>query len=220
MPKLIVPDIDITIAVPVSFKPEAVTPRKTWSLLLVKQLSGDQCLPRRSLKEILERGVLMFRNVLIITAIMAWSLIVCAQETTKAPDFSSKDINNRLIRLSDYRGQVVLLNFWGTWCPPCRAEIPELIKLQRDYGECGLRIIGINYPPEESTVVQEFAQSMKINYPLLIGTSDMAVAFNAGTGELPITIIIDRAGMIRERIVGILTPAEFEKRIKPLIGQK
>ena len=142
----------------------------------------------------------MIRNVLTVIAVIVLSLIVCAQERTKAPDFSITDINNRLIRLSDYRGKVVLLNFWGTWCPPCRAEIPELIKLQREYGERGLRVLGINYPPEERTVVHEFAQSMKINYPILIGISEMAVAYEAGTGELPVTIIIDREGMIRQRI--------------------
>ncbi|HYK22317.1 MAG TPA: TlpA disulfide reductase family protein, partial [Pyrinomonadaceae bacterium] len=75
-----------------------------------------------------------------------------AIETTaqqKAPDLSFRDINGKTIRLSDFKGRVVLLNFWATWCVPCRAEIPDLVKLQRRYRARGLRIVGVTYPPEQ-----------------------------------------------------------------------
>src|SRR4029079_6303779 len=76
-----------------------------------------------------------------------------------APQLTLTDLNGRTVRLSDYHGKVVLINFWATWCPPCRAEMPDLVKLQREHGKEGLQIIGITYPPEKKTRVRRFAKS-------------------------------------------------------------
>src|SRR5690349_1665651 len=88
----------------------------------------------------------------------------------KAPEFSLKDINGKSVTLADFSGKVVLLNFWATWCVPCRAEIPDLVKKQREYQSQGLRVVGITYPPEEVPEVRRFVRELKINYPVVIGS--------------------------------------------------
>jgi len=134
----------------------------------------------------------------------------------QAPQFTLKDINGRTVRLRAYRGKVVLINFWATWCPPCRAEMPDLVKLQRDYARQGLQVIGITYPPEEKTRVRRFARSLKVNYPIILGTSQIKARFTAEE-TLPLTVVIDRDGKVNDIISGILLRQEFEEKIKPLL---
>jgi thiol-disulfide isomerase/thioredoxin len=136
---------------------------------------------------------------------------------TRAPSFALKDLRGRTVRLDQFKGKVVLLNFWATWCPPCRAEMPDLVKLQREYGDRGLQIAGITYPPERASRVRRLAGELKINYPLLFGTSEVASLYGV-RDVLPVTVIVDREGRIRDRILGILTPEEFEQKVKPLLG--
>jgi len=145
-------------------------------------------------------------------------LIVCSPVVVvgQAPQFTLKDINGRTVRLSAYRGKVVLINFWATWCPPCRAEMPDLVKLQRDYARQGLQVIGITYPPEEKTRVRRFARSLKVNYPIILGTSQIKARFTAEE-TLPLTVVIDRDGKVNDIISGILLRQEFEEKIKPLL---
>lgn len=129
-----------------------------------------------------------------------------------------RDLRGRVVRLGDYRGQVVLVNFWATWCPPCRAEVPELVRLQREYAGRGLRVVGVTHPPESAARVRRFARRMKINYPVALGTRATARAF--GVGEiLPVTVVIDRAGRVRARVLGILDEEEFEQKVRPLLRQ-
>lgn len=134
----------------------------------------------------------------------------------QAPQFTLKDINGRTVRLRAYRGKVVLINFWATWCPPCRAEMPDLVKLQRDYARQGLQVIGITYPPEEKTRVRRFARSLKVNYPIILGTSQIKARFTAEE-TLPLTVVIDRDGKVNDIISGILLRQEFDEKIKPLL---
>ena len=142
---------------------------------------------------------------------------VCLGQTgRKAPPLVLKDLRGRTLRLSDYKGKVVLLNFWATWCPPCGAEMPDLIKLQREYRSKGLRVIGVTYPPEEIKEVRQFIRKLRVNYPVALGTKETKTLFDE-TETLPLTVVIDREGNVRERIEGILLPEEFEQRIKPLL---
>jgi cytochrome c biogenesis protein CcmG/thiol:disulfide interchange protein DsbE len=143
---------------------------------------------------------------------------VKAQET-KAPQFELQDINGRIVRLSDYRGKVVLINFWATWCPPCRAEMPDLIKLQREYGKEGLQIIGVSYPPQKKSRVVRFAKSLKVNYPIALGTRELKARYSSDE-TLPLTVVIDRDGKVSEIISGILLREEFDEKIKPLLLKK
>ncbi len=137
----------------------------------------------------------------------------------KAPSLTLTSIEGRTVRLSDYRGKVVLINFWATWCPPCRAEIPDLVKLQREYGKDGLQIIGVTYPPEQLERVRSLTRELKVNYPIALGTRETKAGFSPDE-SLPLTVIIDREGTIRGTIAGILLPEEFNVQIKPLLKQR
>src|SRR5688572_32793535 len=98
----------------------------------------------------------------IIIAVLCLLVPVIARGQDSQPaQFTLKDIQGRYIRLSDYRGKVVLVNFWATWCPPCRKEIPDLVKLQRDYGSRGLQVIGVTYPPQTLAEVRRFVSQAK-----------------------------------------------------------
>jgi cytochrome c biogenesis protein CcmG/thiol:disulfide interchange protein DsbE len=138
------------------------------------------------------------------------------RQETKAPQFELRDINGRTVRLTDYRGKVVLINFWATWCPPCRAEMPDLVRLQREYGKEGLQIIGITYPPEKKTRVRRFARSLKVNYPIILGTREIKDRFSSEE-TLPLTVVINRNGKVSDIIGGILLREEFDEKIKPLL---
>jgi len=151
--------------------------------------------------------------ILIFALLIVFSPAVVVGQ---APQFTLKDINGRTVRLRAYRGKVVLINFWATWCPPCRAEMPDLIKLQRQYAGQGLQIIGITYPPENKTRVRRFARSLKVNYPIVLGTSQIKARFSAEE-TLPLTVVIGRDGKVNDIISGILLRQEFDEKIKPLL---
>ena len=153
----------------------------------------------------------------LLGALLVLALAVSALgQTASTPELRLKDINGRALRLSDYRGKVVLLNFWATWCPPCRKEVPDLIRLQRDYRKQGLRVIGVTYPPQTLSEVRRFARQMGINYPVALGKKQTSLEFTSSE-NLPLTIVIGRDGTIREVIEGILLPEEFQSKIKPLL---
>lgn len=135
---------------------------------------------------------------------------------TKAPGLALKDLRGRKLRLGDYRGKVVLLNFWATWCPPCRAEMPDLVRMQREYRGRGLRVVGVTYPPQTAAEVRRFVRELKVNYPVALGTKETRALFG-GSETLPVTVVIDRGGNVRDVIEGILLPQEFERKIKPLL---
>ena len=137
------------------------------------------------------------------------------KQEEKAPQFELKDIKGRTVRLSDYEGKVVLINFWATWCPPCRAEMPDLVKLQREHGK-DLQIIGITYPPEKKPRVLKFAKSLKVNYPIVLGTRELKSRYSSEE-TLPLTVVIDRDGKVKDIISGILLREEFDEKIKPLL---
>jgi peroxiredoxin len=162
----------------------------------------------------------MLRRILIgllITVIVApIASQEMKQEPSPAPQFTLKDLNGKTVRLSGYKGKVVLLNFWATWCAPCRAEMPDLVKLQREYETRGLQVVGVTYPDYSRRAVQKIARQLKVNYPIVFSSRELAAKYNVGE-VLPATIIIDQEGKIRGRILGIMQPEEFEQSVKPLL---
>jgi thiol-disulfide isomerase/thioredoxin len=140
-----------------------------------------------------------------------------ANQATLAPGFALKDLRGRSVRLDGHKGKVLLINFWATWCAPCLAEMPDLIKLQKEYGSRGLQIIGVTYPPESRARVLRLARRLKINYTILFGTDKTAADYDVGD-VLPTTIVVDREGNVRARILGMLEAEEFDEKVKPLLN--
>jgi len=139
-----------------------------------------------------------------------------AQSQSPPAPLRLKTIQGRWISLADYKGKVVLLNFWATWCPPCRQEIPDLIKAQRTYRQQGLQIVGITYPPEKISEVRRFVQKLRMNYPVAIGTKATKAQFTSSE-TLPLTVIIDRNGAVHDVIEGIMYSEEFDQKVKSLL---
>ena len=159
-------------------------------------------------------------TAIVFAAMMiAFSPASVLRQETIAPQLELKDLNGRTVRLSDYKGKVVLINFWATWCPPCRAEMPDLVKLQREHGKEGLQIIGITYPPEKKSRVRAFARTVKVNYPIILGTRQIKARFSSDE-TLPLTVVINRDGKVSDIISGILLREEFDEKIKPLLMKK
>jgi peroxiredoxin len=160
------------------------------------------------------------RQVCLALALAAIALSAFGQSSTgqqtTAPNFELKDLKGQTVRLSDYKGKVVLLNFWATWCAPCRAEMPDLVKLQKEYQAKGLQVVGVTYPEYTRAAVRQVARRLKLNYPILYGTRERAAKYDVGE-VLPTTIVIDREGKIHARLLGILEDVEFEQSVKPLL---
>jgi thiol-disulfide isomerase/thioredoxin len=153
---------------------------------------------------------LVFALLILLTPAVAMA------QPKRVPTLTLRDLNGRSLSLAQYKGKVVLVNFWATWCAPCRAEIPDLIKMQRQYRKRGLRIIGITYPPETRLEVRRFARALRINYRVAIGTEATKALFT-NSATLPMTVVIDRDGSVREIIEGVMYSDEFEQKVKPLL---
>ena len=156
-------------------------------------------------------------QLILLSALVLFALVVALGQESKPREFTLKDLEGHDVRLSDYRGKVVMVNFWATWCPPCRKEIPDLIKLQRDYGSRGLQVIGVTYPPEDLAEVRQFVREAKVNYPIALGSKETRMLFSSGEA-LPMTVVIGKDGRVRDIIEDILLPKEFEEKIKPLLN--
>lgn len=139
-------------------------------------------------------------------------LLITSADHPLAPDFSLSDLNGQKLSLSAYGGKVVLLDFWATWCEPCREEIPHFVELQNKYGDQGLQIIGISMDDDPEPVRKFYAQ-FTINYPVVMG--------NAKTGELyggilglPIAFVIGRDGRIYSKHIGATDILVLDREIK------
>lgn len=132
------------------------------------------------------------------------------------PSFSVRDLSGRTIASSDWRGKVVLVNFWATWCPPCRAEIPDLIALQDKYRD-QLQVIGISEDEGAPELVQRFVTEHGINYPVVMSTPEIEQMFS-GVSALPTSFILDRDSRIVQKHVGILSGETTERETRALAG--
>ncbi len=141
-----------------------------------------------------------------------------AEITKQRPDFSLPDTSGQDRQISEWDGKTIALNFWATWCPPCRKEIPVLIEVQDEYRDQGLQIIGLAI--DEMELVQTYAKEMNINYPLLVGEQaalEVAEAFGTGVTALPFTVIISPSGTVETVHYGELHKKELVDLIKPYL---
>ena len=132
-------------------------------------------------------------------------------------DFTVKDMNGQSVALSSFKGKVIVLDFWATWCPPCKAEIPGFVELQKEYGEKGLQIVGVSV---DDTVdkLSPFAAEFKMNYPVLVGLDrdDLQDAYGPMWG-IPTTFLISRDGKICRKHSGLVGKERYEQDIKALL---
>jgi peroxiredoxin len=131
-------------------------------------------------------------------------------------NFTFKDINSRKAALSDYKGKVIILDFWATWCVPCKAEIPGFIALQKKYAARGLQVIGLSVDDSLPTA-KKFADQMKMNYPVLLaeGTEEILEAYDP-IPSIPVSVVIGRDGKICSKHFGIASMDVFEKELASL----
>jgi peroxiredoxin len=135
-----------------------------------------------------------------------------------APSFTLQDLKGNQISLSDFKGKVVVLDFWATWCPPCVKEIPHFIELYKQYKDQGFAMVGISVDREGISVVKSFTRKYQINYPILMTDGQVQKAYG-GIPSIPTTFVIDSAGNIRRKYVGYRDKAVFEADIKALLAE-
>ena len=133
--------------------------------------------------------------------------------STVAPDFSLESLEGKTMRLSDFRGKAVLLNFWATWCGPCKIEMPWFVELQQKYGSQGLQVVGVAMDDASKEDIAKFAKEMGVNYPVLIGKEAVGDSYG-GIPALPETFFIGRDGKVVDKILGLRGKAEIEDAIK------
>jgi peroxiredoxin len=134
-------------------------------------------------------------------------------QSTIAPDFSLEGLDGKTMRLSDLRGKAVLLNFWATWCGPCKIEMPWFVDLQKQYGAQGLQIVGVAMDDASKEDIGKFAKDMGVNYPILIGKESVGDQYG-GVPALPETFLISRDGKIVDKIIGLRGKADIEEAIR------
>jgi thiol-disulfide isomerase/thioredoxin len=136
-----------------------------------------------------------------------------------APDFALTDLRTgKTVHLADFKGRAVLLNFWATWCPPCKVEIPWFVDLQDRYGSQGLTVVGVILLDDASAEKKlQFANDMKINYPVLLGTEQVGNAYG-NIENLPTTFYIGRDGKVVKSVLGLRGRAEAERLVQQALA--
>jgi thiol-disulfide isomerase/thioredoxin len=136
-------------------------------------------------------------------------------DNNKAPEFTLTSTDGKDIKISDYKGKIVILDFWATWCGPCRIGIPDLIELQKEYGK-DIVVIGISLDDETKEAVVPFMKKIGINYPVLYGTFEVTQQYG-GVEGIPTTFVINRNGEIVDKHVGLVPKSEFIDQINKLL---
>lgn len=141
------------------------------------------------------------------------------EEPQRVPDLTLTTTDGNEIALTERHGEVLLLNFWATWCAPCRKEIPDLIELQEEFGDDGLTVVGIAMDKEGEEVVQPYAEEQQINYPIVLDTdASISQQFDEVYG-LPTTIVVGPDGNIHYRILGLFPTEEMRPKLAELLKQ-
>ena len=172
-------------------------------------------MPKRSLIWLKRVLLALLGTVALLQAAPSWAEL----NGKAAPDWQLSDVNGKPLTLADFKGKVVVLDFWATWCPPCRAEIPGLVALQKKYADQGLSVIGVSLDEKGPTVVKPFIERFAINYPVVMG-SEKILADYGGISAIPTTFVIDREGNVVATHEGYTDQATFESEISPLLKAK
>jgi thiol-disulfide isomerase/thioredoxin len=134
-----------------------------------------------------------------------------------APPFLVRDLDGNIISTADWQGKVVVLNFWATWCPPCRIEIPSLIELQKKYKDDGLLIVGVSLDDAPVEEVKEFAKAVGMNYPIVMRSRELVSEYG-GVPALPTTFLVNKEGRIVQKHEGLFPNALYETEVRALLG--
>ncbi|MEO8661945.1 MAG: redoxin domain-containing protein [Bryobacteraceae bacterium] len=168
------------------------------------------------------------RAPLATAFVLAITLVGCSSSTSvhaevkpegkrnSAPDFTLKDNDGRTVKLSDYKGKVVLLNFWATWCGPCKIEIPWFMDFEKQYKDHGFSVLGVAMDDEGWQVVRPFLSEHKVNYRVMVGDEITAQLYQ-GLDSLPTTFVLDRDGRIAATHVGLVSKSEYQNEITQLL---
>jgi len=154
----------------------------------------------------------MKRSMAIVALTLLCSAAALAGEKP-APNFALKTADGRTVELKQLAGNVVVVNFWATWCGPCRAEIPGMLEIYSKYRGKGLEIVGVSLDRQGFSVVTPFVKRMKIDYPVVVGDGDLVAAYG-NFNAIPTTFVVDRKGNIVGEHTGALTKQQFEQLVK------
>lgn len=146
----------------------------------------------------------------ILAVVLTFNFLIARVNDQAAPEFTLIALDGTEVTLRDFEGKVLFLNFWATWCSPCRQEIPGFLEIYDKYKDEGMEILGVSLDLQGSDVVKPFAEKMKITYPLAMANNEIMQAYQPGPA-IPATIIIDREGNIHNKHVGYMDKTQVEK---------
>ena len=146
-------------------------------------------------------------------------IVTINKDSDKAPDFALKSVDGKIVKLSDYKGKIVIIDFWATWCPPCRRGIPDLVELQKEYKK-DLVVIGISLDAAKTIKdVPGFIKEYGINYPIVYGDQQVTIDYG-GIRSIPTSFVIDQKGNVVDSNVGLVSKDTFVNKIKELLKKK
>lgn len=154
---------------------------------------------------------------LLVNLMRVSATVKTVKDGQVAPDFTLKDAAGANIRLSAYKGKVVVVDFWATWCHGCKTEIPWFMEFQNRYRDRGLAIIGVSLDEDGWKSVRPFVEATKMNYPVVIGNDELAKRY--GVESMPMTMLIDRGGRVAASYIGIVDRGIFERELVRLLGK-
>jgi thiol-disulfide isomerase/thioredoxin len=155
-----------------------------------------------------------------LTLVLAAGLFGCSARlhADAPPPWTLKNLDGKLVSLSDFKGKVVVLDIWATWCPPCRAEIPHFIELQNEFKDKGVAVVGMSVDSDGPEAVKKFAQDNGMNYPIVMADEATATAYGADQG-IPLTIVIGKDGQVVGRHLGLTDKETFEDEIHKALAE-